>query len=78
MIEKEKLGSRYRRVYEKMAKTPYQRILEHPEVDVKIKEKLRREHAKLNPLILKREIDKQVRNVYDIQKRFGKSQKDLS
>jgi len=78
MIEKEKIGSRYRRVYEKTAKTPYQRILEHPEVDVKIKEKLRNEHAKLNPLILKREIDKRVRNVYDVQKRFGKSQKDLS
>jgi len=78
MTEKEKLGSRYRRVYEKMAKTPYQRILEHPEVGTEIKEKLRQEHAKLNPLILKREIDKRVRNVYDIQKRFGKSQKDLS
>ena len=78
MTEKEKLGSRYRRVYEKMAKTPYQMILEHPEVGTEIKEKLRQEHAKLNPLILKREIDKRVRNVYDIQKRFGKSQKDLS
>ena len=52
MVEKEKLGSRYRRVYEKLAKTPYQRILEHPEVDTEIKEKLRQEHAKLNPLIL--------------------------
>ena len=78
MIEKEKFGSRYRRVYEKMAKTPYQRILEHPEVDAEIKEKLRDEHAKLNPLILKREIDKRIRNVYDVQKRCGKSQKDLS
>ena len=61
-----------------MAKTPYQRILEHPAVSGKTKEKLRDEHAKLNPLILKKEIDKRVRNVYDMQKRFGKSQKDLS
>ena len=78
MIEKEKLSSRYRRKYEKIAKTPYQRILEHPEVKEEVKEKLRQEHAKLNPLILKREIDKRVRNVYDIQKRFGKSQEKLS
>lgn len=73
MIEKEKLGSRYRRVYEKIAKTPYQRILEHSAVDPEIKEKLRSEHAKLNPLILKREIEKRIRKVYDIQKRHGHS-----
>lgn len=73
MIEKEKLGSRYRRVYEKIAKTPYQRILEHSAIDLEIKEKLRIEHAKLNPLILKREIEKRIRKVYDIQKRYGHS-----
>ena len=78
MIEKEKLSSRYRRKYEKIAKTPYQRILEHPDVMEEVKEKLRQEHVKLNPLILKREIDKRVRNVYDVQKRFGKSQEKLS
>jgi hypothetical protein len=78
MVEKEKLSSRYRRRYEKIAKTPYQRILEHAEVSFGVKEKLRLEHAKLNPLILKREIDKRLRNLYDIQKRFGKPQKDLS
>ena len=73
MVEKEKLSSRYRRVYEKTAKTPYQRILEHSEVTEEAKEKLRQEHAKLNPLILKKEIDKRIRNLYDIQKRFGHS-----
>lgn len=73
MIEKEKIGSRYRRVYEKIAKTPYQRILEHSAVDSQIKEKLRHEHAKLNPLVLKREIEKRIRKVYDIQKRHGHS-----
>lgn len=73
MIEKEKLSSRYRRVYEKTAKTPYQRTLEHLAVDAQIKEKLRQEHAKLNPFILKKEIDKRIRNLYNIQKRFGHS-----
>jgi len=72
MIEKEKLSSRYRRVYEKIAKTPYQRILEHPAVSGEAKEKLRSEHAKLNPWILKKEIDKRLRNVYDTQYRYGR------
>lgn len=71
MVEKEKLSSRYRRVYEKKAKTPYQRILEHPAVTEKVKEKLRGEHAALNPLVLKREIDRRRRILYDTQKRYG-------
>lgn len=76
MLEKEKLSSRYRRVYEKTAKTPYQRILEHPTVSEEVKEKLRREHAKLNPLILKKEVEKRLRNLYDIQHRYGNPPQD--
>lgn len=71
IVEKEKLSSRYRRVYEKTAKTPYQRILEHPAVSAEVKEKLRAEHTKLNPLILKKEIEQRRRAVYDIQHRYG-------
>lgn len=72
-LEKEKVQSKYRRTYEKIAKTPYQRILEHPAVEKLIKERLRQEHARLNPLILKREIDKRLHAVYDMQKQYGKS-----
>ncbi|MEK7607171.1 MAG: hypothetical protein AAB444_03190 [Patescibacteria group bacterium] len=72
-IEKEKVQSKYRRTYEKNPKTPYQRILEHAAVEESVKEKLRREHALLNPLVLKREIEKRLKAVYDIQKRCGKS-----
>lgn len=77
MVEKEKLNSRYRRVYEKIAKTPYQRILEHPAVSAETKEKLRAEHTKLNPLILKKEIEKRLRNVYDTQHRYGNPRREL-
>ena len=69
---KEKIQSKYRRAYEKVAKTPYQRILEHPAVDDSVKERLRQEHAALNPLRLIREVEKRLRAVYDIQKRYGK------
>lgn len=72
-LEKARVQSKYRRTYEKVPKTPYQRILEHPAVDEMVKEKLRREHVTLNPLILKREIDKRRSAVYAVQKRYGKS-----
>lgn len=71
MIEKEKLSSRYRRKYEKKALTPYQRILDHKDVDEEIKEKLRKIHATLNPRVLIREIDRRISRLYDVQKRFG-------
>ena len=70
---KERVGSKYVRQYEKQAKTPYQRILDHPAMDETVKAKLRAEHEKLNPLILKREMEARLKVVYDIQKRYGKS-----
>ena len=71
-LSKEKQQSKYRRTYEKTPKTPYQRILEHAMVSDEAKEKLRREHTKLNPLLLKREIEKRLQILYDVQKRYGK------
>jgi len=72
-LEKEKIQSKYRRTYKKIAKTPYQRISEHPAIDETVKEKLRAEHTKLNPLKMKQQIDKKLKNVYDIQKHYGTS-----
>jgi len=71
MVSKEKDKSKYRRVYEKVPKTPYQRIMEHSSVSQENKEKLRQEHSKLNPIILKQEMAKRLKKVYDIQQRFG-------
>ena len=68
---KERLNSKYKRAYEKVARTPYQRILEHKQTSEGIKTKLRAEHEKLNPLILKQEIDRRLRKLYDTQKRYG-------
>lgn len=72
-LTKEKIQSQYRRTYEKHPKTPYQRILEHPAVAEEVKKKLCTEHAALNPLMMKREIEKRLQAVYTIQKRYGKS-----
>ena len=60
-IEKVRVGAKYVRKYEKEAKTPYERMLEHPAVDEATKERLRQEHARLNPLVLKREMDRLLR-----------------
>jgi len=57
-IEKVRVGAKYVRKYEKVARTPYQRMLDHSAVDEAVKETLRREHATLNPLLLKREMDR--------------------
>ena len=71
MVEKEKLSSRYRRVYEKQAMTPYRRLLAHEAMSEAVKEKVRYEHETLNPRTLKREIECLVSKLYAVQKRFG-------
>lgn len=71
VIKKEKLASRYKRTYERIAKTPYQRILEHESISGAVKKRLKAEHAKLNPLILKQEIDRRLKILYDTQRRYG-------
>ena len=71
MTSKEKDKSKYRRIYEKVPKTPYQRIIEHSGVSEENKKKLQIEHAKLNPLMLKKEMEKRLKKVYDVQQRFG-------
>lgn len=68
-IRKEKVGSRYIRRYD-TAKTPYQRVMEHPAIAPVEKRKLQSVHEILNPYILKQEIDRITRKLYDIQKRY--------
>jgi len=72
VIEKYEIDGKWKKRYEKVAKTPYQRVLEHDGIDESIKEKLREEHEKLNPLVMKNEIDRLKKAVYDIQKKYGK------
>lgn len=73
MVKKERVGSKYVRRYEKKAMAPYRRIMAHGAVSEADKAKLKAEHEKLNPLTMKREIERLVRKLYDIQKRYGKS-----
>jgi len=57
MTSKTREGAQWKRVFEKVAKTPYARVLERTDVSLEDKEKLRNEHESLNPLELKRNLD---------------------
>lgn len=67
-VSKEKIGSKYKRVFEKTAKTPYQRVLENDNISPEIKEKIKKEHAELNPILLKEELDKLYKKIFNYQK----------
>lgn len=64
---KERVGAKYVRKYEKTAMTPYERVLGHKATTEETKARLREEHEKLNPLRLKRRIDKLILNINKIQ-----------
>lgn len=75
IVSKERIGARWKVTREKIAKTPYQRVLERSDVAQKIKQKLRDEHAQLNPKSMKEEIDRLTKRVFDIQIRHGNPKK---
>jgi hypothetical protein len=77
-VSSERVGAKYKRKREQVALTPYQRVMAHPDVPEAAKERLRAEHASLNPLKLKEEIDRLTKVILTIQSRGtgagGKSQ----
>jgi hypothetical protein len=54
---------------EKKALTPYERVLLRDDILEETKKALRREHERLNPLVLKREIDRRLQKVFDVHRR---------
>jgi hypothetical protein len=71
--EKVREGSKYKRTYEK-AQTAYARALAHPALSDEVKARLRMEHETLNPLLMKKEIDKLKAKIFAMQKRYGNSE----
>jgi len=69
-LTKERVGARYRRVYEKIPCTPYQRILARDDIGEDSKGRLRKEHESLNPKLLKAEIERLIDAVYDTQRHY--------
>ena len=60
---KERLGSQVRKTYEAPL-TPYQRVLDSPDVSVADKQNLRRQYEELNPAALKRQIAKLQKQLF--------------
>lgn len=69
-VEKVRIGSKYQRKYDR-AQTPYQRVLACPDIPEEVKDKLRKEHETLNPLVLKLEWERLRAKIFTIQKRYG-------
>jgi hypothetical protein len=64
-VEKKRVGKNKEKIkkrYDK-AKTPYQRVLESDNVSNAVKVKLKEIYVKLNPVELKRNIDKKLRKI---------------
>ena len=57
MTGKTRVGSKWKRTFEKVAKTPYRRVLEREDISEAPKQRLLDEHDELNPLELKRKLD---------------------
>ena len=68
-LEKVRIGSKYRRTYDK-AQPAYQRVLAHPAIPNEVKDKLRREHAHLNPLLLKQKVDRLIHELFTLNRQL--------
>ena len=75
IVSKERIGARWKVIREKVAKSPYQRVLERSDISEKIKDKLHKEHSTLNPAKMKIEIDRLSKRVHAIQSKYGNPKK---
>ena len=75
LIKKERIGKVIKRYDE--AKTPYRRVLASPDIEDKIKVKLRKEYDMLNPAELKRKITKLQNNLLKLNALKQKVRADL-
>lgn len=71
MLTKVRIGAKWKRTFEKRAKTPFERVMERSDVSLLAKEELQRIHNALNPLELKRTLDM-------LKSTLGKKLDDLS
>jgi len=75
LVLKKRAAGKIHRVYDK-PRTPYQRLMECPEVPTARKQKLEQIYLSLNPAELKRAIDKKLDNLYRFYRYKKEGQKD--
>jgi hypothetical protein len=67
--EKKRVGARKVKKYD-TAKTPYKRVLESKDVSQEVKEKLKNYYKNLNPVNLRKEIEKSLNKIYDLSQKY--------
>ncbi len=72
IVSKKRVGARWSVMREKKSLTPYQRVMARTDVMDEIRTRLKIEHETLNPLILKRGIDRRLQRVFDVHNRHRK------
>lgn len=76
LLEKKRVGSRVVKKYD-TAKTPYQRVLESREVSQEVKEELRTHYMNLNPVALRKEVEKGLEKLFSlVEKRYRTYEED--
>jgi hypothetical protein len=69
LIKKERIGARIRKTYE-LPRTPYQRVMESPDVSDAYKAVLSSRYLSLNPFTLKEELERKLKYFYqELRKR---------
>jgi hypothetical protein len=66
LLKRDKRGSRTVRIYEPTPRTPYQRLLDSPDIEEATKTQLRKEHAALDPFELKKNIERKLKNFFTV------------
>jgi Integrase core domain len=64
--KRDKRGSKTIRIYEKTPQTPYQRLLECPDIEPATKATLQTQHARLDPFKLKNDIERKLKNFFTV------------
>jgi len=67
LLENQRINSKYRKKYD-VPQTPYQRVMASVQVTDETKEHLRTVHQSLNPFILKQNIEKKLRVIFQYVK----------
>ena len=72
LLRREKKGGKTVRIYEKKPKSPYQRLLESPDIPETTKAKLRAQHAALDPFALKKNIEAKLKKIFTALSNLGR------
>ena len=66
LLKREKKNGKTKRIYERQPQTPYQRLLESPDITETMKTRLRAQHALLDPWALKKSIEHKLKSFFTL------------